>query len=74
MSEALFCFNCKYFEHLTPIASCTRDAKRDLVYGAYTAHKYSCVKERGYDAEYLSRSFQINHQICGVDGKFFEVK
>ena len=74
MSKVLFCFNCKHFDYSSITANCTRNSSRDLVYGTYQGSKYSCAAERGYDPEYISRSFLLNHEICGVEGKFFEVK
>ena len=74
MSEVLFCVDCKHFEPAA-VASCTREIPfRDLVYGIYPGAKYSCAEERGYDLEYITRSLLLNHEICGVAAKFFEVK
>jgi len=74
MSEVLCCVDCKHFEHAAISAACRRDAERELVYGSYTGIKYVCHKERGYDNDYISKSIVNNHEICGVDGRFFEAK
>ena len=71
MSKILFCIDCKHFSIK---ATCRRDSSRDLVYGIHQGPTYECAEERGYDPEYISRSFLLNHEICGVEGRFFEVK
>ncbi len=74
MSKALFCFNCKHFDHSSVTANCTRDSSRDLVYGTYQVTKYNCAAERGYDPAYIEKSVTVNHEICGAEAKFFEAK
>jgi hypothetical protein len=70
----VLCINCKYFKNNSDEGSCYRNSKVDLVFGSSNGSHYSCYKERGYDAAYLFTSIGINHEICGVEGKFFEAK
>ena len=74
MSKVLFCVDCKHFERALASAACKRDAERDLVYGCFSGFKYSCHQERGYDNDYISKSIVNNHEICGVEAKFFEAE
>ena len=74
MSEVVFCVDCKHFKKTSYEGSCYREATVDLVFGVSSGTHYSCYKERGYDNNYISKSIVNNHEICGVDGRFFEAK
>ena len=74
MSEVLFCVDCNHFKKTSHEGSCYREGTVDLVFGVYNGTHYSCYKERGYDNNYISKSIANNHEICGVDGRFFEAK
>lgn len=74
LMEPIYCVNCKHFKNTSYEGSCYRDSSVDLVFGSFDGSHYSCYKERGYDAAYLLTSINVNHQICGVEAKFFEAK
>ena len=74
MSEALFCIKCKFYSDRTSTGNCHRASEINLVDGSFFGAVYPCTKERGYDHEYLLRSVTMGHEICGVEGKFFEAK
>ena len=69
-----FCIECKFYSDRTYAGSCHRDSGINLVDGSFLGAVYNCTKERGYDHEYNRESRELNHEICGVEGKFFEAK
>jgi len=74
MSEVLFCVDCKHFKNTSYEGGCYRDGIVYLVFGSFNGLHYSCHKERGYDNDYIIKSIANNHEICGVEGQFFEAK
>lgn len=71
---APICRDCKFSSQETLTKSCVRDSEVDLVDGTLYGKKYKCAEERGYDVYYLRRAIAIGHEVCGVEGKFFEAK
>ena len=70
----VLCIECKFYSDSTYAGSCYRASRINLVDGSFFGTVYNCTKERGYDHEYNRTSRELNHDICGVEGQFFEAK
>ena len=69
--EPRYCFTCKSFNNMF-LGLCKRDASYGASLGSLQGTMYSCNKERGFDDAYLRQALEANHEICGVEGKFYE--
>ena len=70
----VLCIECKFYSDRTYAGSCHRDSEINLVDGSFLGAVYNCTRERGYDNDYIVKSIVSNHEICGVEAKFFEAK